>query len=526
LHSGDLSWPLERGARQYAGKIAVRDGGRSVAYGELHRRVRALGGGLEALGSAPGDRVGYLGVNSSAHLECVLGVPAHGRVLTDLNFRLSLEELAFMVDDAEVGVLVVDQSQLEVGRRLRDRCEALDVLVLAHGPDEADCVSYEELVAGEPLPRRTIAGDEPAAISFTGGTTGKPKGVVLSHRNLLANAQHNLVATGHRPDDVFLHCCPMFHAAGVANIFAAAWVGAEHVVIPRFDPAMAVAAIERHGVTHAILVPTMLGMLLDHLETSPGDLSSLRNLQYAASPISPDLQRRAVEALDCELAQFYGLTEAAPTVSHLSPEDHARGVAGEEPQRTRLASIGVPVPGVEAEVRHEDGRPAATGATGELWVRGPNVMTGYWNRPEASAEALVDGWLRTGDVARTDDDGYLYLVDRVKDVIVTGGENVFSVEVERALQTHPAVREAAVFGVPDPRWGEAVHAVIVVDPDHEFATDVEGAIVEHCRERIAGFKVPRSLELRSEPLPTSGAGKVLKAELREPHWAGRERRVG
>jgi long-chain acyl-CoA synthetase len=230
-----------------------------------------------------------------------------------------------------------------------------------------------------------------------------------------------------------------------------------------------------------------------------------------------------LDRLPCEVAQFYGMTEAAPTVSQLSPENHRRGHAGEEPYRRRLASMGTAVPGVEAEVRDDAGAPLPPGAIGELWVRGANVMLGYWNRPEATDAALADGWYRSGDAAYADEDGYLYMVDRLKDMIITGGENVYSVEVESALVEHDAVLEAAVFGVPHERWGEAVHAVVTVRSDAKVAAD---DLIEHCRARIAGYKIPRGIEVATVPLPKSGAGKALKNKLREPFWAAHGRRVG
>ena len=390
------------------------------------------------------------------------------------------------------------------------------------GPAPHDCLPYEELIAGDPAEPPGVDQHALAAISYTGGTTGTPKGVMLSHANLLANALHNLVATGHRRETRFLNVCPMFHVAGIANLYACAWVGAVQVVLPRFDPAAVLAAIERERITHTTLVPTMLGMLLDAPESAATDLGSLRNVQYAASPISPELQRRVLDRLPCEVAQFYGMTEAAPTVSHLSPEDHRRGHAGEEPYRGRLASMGAPVPGVEVEVRDAAGAPLGPGEIGELWVRGPNVMLGYWHRPKETEAALVDGWYRSGDGAYADADGYLYMVDRLKDVIITGAENVYSVEVENALAEHEEIMEAAVFGIPDDRWGEAVHAVVTVRPGARVSPD---ELIVHCRGRIAGYKVPHEIEVRSEPLPKSGAGKVLKNRLREPFWASRERRV-
>jgi long-chain acyl-CoA synthetase len=480
----DLSWPLRRATRLFARDIAVVEAGRSVTYGELGRRVRALGG-LEA------RRVGFLGANSLAHMECWLGLPAFGKVLVDLNFRLSVEELAFMVRDAELDVLIVDPERREVG-------EQLGVPLVE---------DYESVVAGPEHEYPDSDEDALATISYTGGTTGTPKGVMLSHRNLLSNALHNLAVTGHTRDDRWLHVCPMFHVAGTSNVFACTWVGARQIVLPRFEATTVLAAIERERITHTVFVPTMLAMLLDHAEGA--DMSSVRHLQYAASPISPEVQRRVLEWLpECDVVQFYGMTEAAPTVTRLSGRDHR-----ERPDR--LAAMGAVVPGVEAEVR------APRGEVGELWVRGPNIMLGYWHRPDATAEALVDGWYRTGDLAREDDDGYLYMVDRAKDMIITGAENVYSVEVEAVLSEHPAVDEVAVFGIPDERWGEAVHAVVV---RHGDVTVEE--LIAHCRASLGGFKVPRDIELRDEPLPKSGAGKLLKNRLREPYWAGRERVVG
>jgi len=471
----DLGWPLRRAASLFPNRRAF-----ARTYGELADR-------LARLDVEPGARVGILAANTRAHAEAWLGVPVAGGVVVSLNYRLAPEELRFIAEDAQLSMLVTDDEHADFGRTLG--CPVFE---------------WDDLLSGPTRARRDHAPDTLAAISYTGGTTGRPKGVMLSHGNLLANAQHNLVATGHRAGQRWLHVCAMFHVAGIANLLACTWAGADQVLLPRFDAAAVLEAIERERITHTVLVPTMLGLLLDAPGADDADLSSLEHVQYAASPISAELQRRVLERLpDCDVAQFYGMTEAAPTVTHLSGEDHRRG--GE-----RLASVGIPVPGVEVEVRD-----------GELWVRGPNVMPGYWNRPEETAAALVDGWYRTGDLVAEDDDGYLFVVDRANDMIVTGGENVYSLEVEAALLRHPAVAEAAVFGVPDDRWGEAVHAVVV--PRSEITAD---ALLDHCRGLIAGFKLPREIDLRDEPLPKSGPGKVLKSRLREPFWEGRERRVG
>ena len=521
---GDLSWPLGRALDLHASAPAIVDGERTISYGELARRIGALGGAIEMLSVPRGGRIGFLGVNSLAHLEYVMGVPMFGRVLVDLNFRLAEAELAFIANDCELEVLVVDREQLDVGRALADRCPALRQLVLdGSGDCPSDYLSYEDLIDRDAIAPPYVEERQLAAISYTGGTTGAPKGVMLSHGNLLANARHNLMTTGHTSSDRWLHVCPMFHVAGTANVFACTWVGAKQIVLPRFSAATVVDTIVREEVTHIPLVPTMLGMLLDELERRPGDrLRSLRHIQYAASPISGELQRRVLAHFECDIAQFYGMTEAAATVSHLSAGDHRSGFAGDEPHAGRLRSIGTPVVGVQAEIRGPNGARLTSGEVGELWVRGPNVMLGYWNRPDATETALGGGWYHTGDAARRDEAGYLFLVDRLKDMIITGGENVYSIEVEHALVEHEAVEEAAVFGIPHPQWGEAVHAVVTVSTDREVTT---AELVEHCRELIAGYKVPRSIDIRTEPLPRSGAGKLLKNILREPFWAGRERRI-
>ncbi|HWI71328.1 MAG TPA: AMP-binding protein [Baekduia sp.] len=525
MSGGDLSWPLVHAARLHASALAVADDDHAVTYAELARRVRALGASLDRLGIAAGARVGVLAANSLAHLELFMGLPAFARVVVSLNTRLAEVELVALAQDAGLVALVADDEHLDTARSIALAVGSITTLVrVGGGPAPSGWVAYDALVEGDVVAAFPgVDGDALAAISYTGGTTGRPKGVMLSHGNLLANARHNLIATGHRSADRWLHVPPMFHAAGVSNVLAATWVGAEQVVLPRFDAARVCAAVAEHSITHIALVPTMIGMLLDHDAEHPADLTSLRHLQYAASPITPSLQRRLLDRLDCDIAQFYGMTEAAPTVTSSTPDDHRRGHAGEEPYARRLASMGAPVAGVQVDVRSPAGEHVGPGEVGEVCVRGPNVMLGYWGQPEATGAALVDGWYRTGDAAYTDADGYLYMVDRLKDMIISGGENVYTVEVEAVLSTHPAVVEAAVFGIPDERWGEAVHATVRVADDARVSTD---ELLAHCRAAIAGFKLPRSIELTRTPLPRSGPGKLLKSVLREPYWAGRERRVG
>ena len=521
--AGDLAWPLRRAARLHGDWKAVVDGAQSVTYAELSRRVAALGAAIAGLEVAPGGRVGFLGENSLAHMECLFGLPASGRVLVDLNFRLTEAELAYMADECALEVLICDARRLDVGRSLRAHCSSLRHLVLdASGRCPEDCLAYEALTHHAPAPERDIDEHALAVISYTGGTTGSPKGVMLSHSNLLANARHNLIATGHSHDDRWLHTCPMFHVAGTANVLACTWVGCSQVIVPRFEPRVVIDTIRTTSVTHTVLVPTMLATLLDELDADGGGLPSVRHIQYAGSPISPALQARLLERFDCDVAQFYGMTETAPTVTHLSPADHRRGMSGKKPHISRLRTVGTPVAGVEVDIRGPNGEPVPIGEIGEICVRGPNVMLGYWNRPDATTAALAGGWYHSGDAARVDEDGYVYIVDRFKDMIITGGENVYSTEVEAALLEHAAVNEAAVFGIPDGHWGEAVHAIVSLSPGAGVTAQ---ELIAHCRNQIAGYKVPRSIELRTEPLPKSGAGKLLKHVLRKPFWAGQERQV-
>ena len=488
-------------------RTAVIDTDRQLTYRELGERVTRLGGALDRLGLPPGAFVGTLSGNTAAHLECWLAVPAHGRVINSLNHRLAPHELAFMIDDSRTRVLVADDARLDAARALRERCEALEHVVHAgDAPTPDDCVAYEALLEGsESVAPPDVQADTLAAISYTGGTTGLPKGVMLSHGNLVANAKHFLFQDALTPEDRYVHAGPMFHVADSTMVFCVTWAGGAHILLDRFDPPRLVHAVEEHGVTVLVLVPTMIQMLLEHLEQHPADLDGLRLLHYAAAPMPESLLERAMRALSCDFLHGYGMTEAAPGVTYLSPADHRAG--------RHLRSVGHAIPGVQIEIRDPFDRPLPEGEVGQVCVRGPNVMLGYWNRDEATREVLSDdGWYRTGDAGHLDG-GYLYLADRLKDMIISGGENVYSIEVENVIASHPGVREVAVVARPDERWGERVHAIVVPEPG--AALD-EAAIVEHCRPRIAGFKLPRSVELRDEPLPKTGAGKVLKAKLRAP----------
>ncbi|UTI66235.1 long-chain-fatty-acid--CoA ligase [Paraconexibacter antarcticus] len=521
---GNLSWVLDRATRIAGANIAVIDGDRRFTYRELDRRVAGLDAGLAALGIQGGDVVGVLALNSHRHFELWHAVPRGGAVLNDLNIRLAAAELRYILEDADTAALFVDDAFLQVGSELAAEIASIRHLIYAgDGVAPAGTLSYEELAATAPRPAPTLPPDALAGIFYTGGTTGRPKGAMLSHANLLANAKHVLTGFGYESDDRYLHGAPMFHLADGATTYALTWVGGTHVMVPTFDAALVAHTIQQERVTISTLVPTMINMLINLPDLDTYDLSSVRRLNYGASPMPARVLTDAMGKLDCEWAQAYGMTEASPLVTICSTEDHRRGAAGEEPYATRMRSAGQPVVGVQAEVRRLDGSAAEVGEPGEIWVRGPNVMQGYWRREEETTAALdAEGWYHSGDAAYLDADGYIFIVDRVKDMIISGGENVYSTEVENAIHMHPDVLEAAVFGIPDERWGERVHAVVVRKPG---GTVDEAGIVEACRAQIAGFKLPRSVEFSANPLPKSGAGKVLKRDLREPHWKGMDRRV-
>lgn len=522
---GTLDTPLRRAVMVQGDKEALIDGEHRFTYRQLADRVARLRGGLRSLGLADGDRVAGLALNSFRHLEAWFAIPTANLVFNDLNFRLALPELQFIVDDSAATVLCADRRHWEAAVALRERCPSIQQLVwMDGGPSPDGSITWDELAGHDPQPPPpTLDADCIAGITYTGGTTGLPKGVVQTHGNLMVNAKHMLWGNPLHETDRFLHLSPMFHSAGVANMYALALVAGVHVTCPGFDADLVGHMIEEHRITVAVMVPTMLNMFLNHPGTAERDLSSWRLCLYAASPMPVALLRRAMAELPCGFSQGYGMTEMCPHVAQLNSEDHDRAAAGDADAIRRLASAGTPCIGVDVEIRRDDDTICDIGEIGEITVRGPNLMPGYWNRPEETDKAITaDGWYRTGDLASVDAGGYIFIVDRAKDMIVSGGENVYTTEVENALASHPAVMEVAVFGIPHEQWGEAVHAEVVLKAD---STVTPSALIEHCRASIGGFKVPRTITIRHEPLPKSGAGKILKRDIRAPYWAGADRSV-
>ena len=522
---GTLDTPLRRAAMVQGGKVGLIDGDRQFTYAEVADRVGRLRTGLRSLGAVSGDRIAGLALNSFRHFEAWMAIPTANLIFNDLNFRLAVPELEFIVNDSGATVLCADARQWDVAVALKERCPTLQQLVWMDDGESPDrSPTWDELAAHEwSAPPGDLDADCVAAITYTGGTTGLPKGVMQTHGNLVVNAKHMLWANPLFESDRFLHLTPMFHSAGVANMYAQTLVAGTQITCPGFDPDLVGRMIERNRVSVCVLVPTMINMFLNHPRTADRDLSSWRLCLYAASPIPLALLQRAMAELPCGFSQGYGMTEMSPHCCQLTSQDHDNAIAGDPDAVRRLASAGTPCIGVDVEIRRADGSLCQIGEVGEITVRGPNMMPGYWNRPDENAKVFTqDGWYRTGDLASIDDGGYVFIVDRAKDMIVSGGENVYTTEVENALASHPAVLELAVFGVPHSQWGEAVHAEVVLKPDRS-ATERE--LIDHCRQTIAGYKVPRQIVVRDQPLPKSAAGKILKRDLRAPYWEGHDRSI-
>jgi len=393
----------------------------------------------------------------------------------------------------------------------------IDQVVMIGEGDAPHDVAYEDLLASSaPEIPDEPEEDDAAILMYTGGTTGLPKGVLLDHRAEMLNLYHVMQMWRFSAEDVFLHQTPMFHAASMGGMLGVPAQGGASVFLPLFDPARVLELCEQHSVTQTVMVPTMIGMLLNHPEFRPERLAALRAPTYGASPMPAALLERLLSTFPMlDVFQGYGMTESSAVLTALGPREHRAG-------GPRLRSAGLPLPGVVLSIQDHAGNAVAPGETGEVCARAGNFMREYWKQPEATAEAFRGGWYHSGDAGYLDPDGYLFLVDRVKDMIVTGGENVYSVEVDNAIASHPAVEQVAAIGIPSEKWGEAVHAIVVV---REGATVTESEIIDHAREWIAGYKLPKSVEIRTEPLPLSGAMKVLKRELRAPYWEGRDRAV-
>lgn len=515
-----LTQTLHSAADNRPDHIATIDGDRRKTWEEVRQRVSRLASALRSLGMTEGGRVAILALNSDRYTEYMFAVWWAGGAVVPMNTRWSETENVYSLNDSQAEILFVDQHFAPMVEAMKADTKTVKTIIHLEedGPD--GMLSFEELIAShEPCDDAERSDEDLAGLFYTGGTTGFPKGVMVPQRALWYNYLISAMTLNFDSDSVYLHAPPMFHMADLAGGGAVAMVGGTNIYVPSFEPVSTLNAIETHEVTHVLLVPTMLGMVLQHPEFDARKFKSVDHYVYGASPMPEGLLRQAMDVFpDISFTQVYGQTEMSPLITVLDTKDHIL----EGPHAGRIKAAGRPCPGCEVKIVNEEGEEVPKGTVGEIAARSPGNMLGYWQQPDQTAATLVDGWVHTGDGAYQDENGFVYIVDRMKDMIVSGAENVFSAEVESAISTHPDVAAVAVVGIPSEQWGESVHAIVIpkagVTPD-------EQSIISHCKDQIAGYKCPRSIDFRSEPFPLSGAGKVLKRELRAPYWEGQTRSV-
>lgn len=511
--------PLHRFSQQRPDALATVMAGRAHTFSDLADRVARLASGLLSLGMKEGDRVGILSLNSDRYFETLIAIPWAGGVVNPCNTRWSAKEILFSLQDCDTRILFVDEHFLPFLNDIDGKSDLLRHVIVMSESAPGGLIAYESLVAGSiPVADVRRGGGDNLGVFYTGGTTGFPKGVMISHASLNTSSMALMAEDGAPTGSVYLHAAPMFHLADF-GISGAHWIrGNTHCFIPGFSPAGLVQAVNTFKVTHVLLVPTMLQMLLNDPVMSAGaDLSSLRCILFGASPMPESVLDKALEMLPgVEFIQAYGMTELSP----LAAVNPAYFHTTEGRKHGKVRSAGRATFCTEVKVVGPDDVELPRGEIGEVIVRGGNVMTGYWNQPELTADVLRGGWMHTGDAAYMDNDGFLFVVDRVKDMIISGGENIYSTEVENALLKHPAVASCAVVGIPSERWGETVHAAIVLKGGDVPTREM---LIAFCKGEIAGYKCPSSIEF-VDALPMSGAGKILKTEIRKPFWS-KERKI-
>ncbi len=511
------------------GNTAFMFGDEVMNFAEFDAGSNRAAQALAALGVTKGDRIAYLGKNHHLYFEAFVGASKIGAVMTPVNWRLAPPEVAYILDNCEAETVIVAEGFGEVLSKIRDKCPRIKTVI---GMDEAltegdgviaDYRSWRD--GHEPVdPALPLTRDDEFLQLYTSGTTGRPKGAVMTHLSILSAR----TSGGNTPDielrewqqpvanDVSLVAMPCFHISGSGNGIANIVSGTNSIVLPEYDPTRALELMEEYPISKLFLVPAAIQILLNQPNVKEIDFSNLKYITYGASPIPLELMKEAMEVLGCGFIQMYGMTETSGTITALDPADHVP--EGSE----RMRSVGTALSGIELKVIGEDGASLPAGTIGEIATRSVKNMKGYWRLNEATAETIDgDGWLRTGDAGYLDEDGYLFIRDRVKDMIISGGENVYPAEVENALYAHPQVADVAVIGVPDEKWGEAVKACVVVKDGANLS---EADIIAHARTHIAGYKCPKSIDF-IEALPRNPSGKILRRELRAPYWAGKDKAV-
>jgi long-chain acyl-CoA synthetase len=503
-------------ARRRPDADALIVGDRTISFAELDARSSQAAQAFRAAGVGFGDRVAYVEKNGAEFFEVVCGLAKLGAIGVPVNWRLAPPEMLHIINDAQARVVVVGSEFFGHLEAVEDRLATVSAIVAIGAHDRWQ--AFEDWLTAHPAedPGVTTGPDDIAFLMYTSGTTGLPKGVMLTNGNYLCKATGIAHQWRFTADSVSLAVMPMFHMAGSGWVLVGLYEGATTVVLRDVDPAAILDSIVRHRITNLLLVPAVIQMMLGAPGVENADFSSVRAIVYGASPITDDVLIRGLERFKCEFLQVYGLTETTGSVTQLDEHDPTG-------RPELLRSCGKPYPWVELRIVDGEGREVPVGTVGEVWTRSAQNMLGYWNNPAATAVTVTDdGWLQTGDAGYVDTDRYVYLHDRKKDMIVSGGENVYPIEIENVLMTHPTVDDVAIIGVPDEKWGEAVKAIVVPVAG---TAPTEAELIAYARERLAGFKLPKSVDF-ADVLPRNPSGKLLKRVLREPHWEGVDRRIG
>jgi len=525
-----LTETLTKALKLFPQKQAIVCGGKHWTYQEFCDRINRLSHCLKGFGIKKDDKVAILHPNCHTFLEAYYAIPQIGAISVPINHRLSPREIAFILQDSESKILIVDSMFKNQIDPIRKEIRGIEKILWTGGAkekvtDDSIDLNYEEVLQKadlSPLPEPPINGEDIAQIYYTSGTTGRPKGVMLSHKNVTTHAL-GTIAEIHLTDcDVWIHVAPLFHLADAWATWAVTWVGGTHVLVREFDAKVVLETIQREKVTLTNLIPTMLNLMVNHADVGKFDYSSLRVLLSGGAPIAPEVVRKIVETFKCDYIQTYGMTETSPYLTLSILKEHLRKLSNEDQLRFK-SKTGREFIGVELKVINDRGKEVKKDEkeVGEIIVKGDIVTKGYWKLPEETKKSIKDGWLYTGDMAVIDEEGYVTIVDRKKDMILTGGENVYSTEVENVLYMHPAILECAVVGIPDPKWGEAVKGIAVLKPGQK-ATEQE--IIQFCKEKMTHYKAPKSIDF-IKALPRTGSGKIHKKGLRDKYWEGYEKKV-
>jgi fatty-acyl-CoA synthase len=523
-----LTETLTKALKLFPQKQAIVCGERRWTYQEFCNRINQLSHCLKGFGIKKGDKVAILHPNCHAFLEAYYAIPQIGAISVPLNYRLSPREIAFILKDSESRILIADSMFKNQVDPIRGEIRGIERILWTGGPQELNNpidLNYEKVLEQaefSALPDPPINGEDIAQIYYTSGTTGRPKGVMLSHKNVATHALGTIAEIHLKDCDVWIHVAPLFHLADAWATWAVTWVGGTHVLVREFDAKVVLESIQREKVTLTNLIPTMLNLMVNHPDVGKFDYSSLRVLLSGGAPIAPEVVRKIVETFKCDYIQTYGMTETSPYLTLSILKEHLKKLSSEDQLRFK-SKTGREFIGVDLRVVNEQGKEIKKDEkeVGEIIVKGDIVTKGYWKLPEETNKSIKEGWLYTGDMAVIDEEGYVTIVDRKKDMILTGGENVYSTEVENVLYMHPAILECAVVGVPDQKWGEAVKGIVVLKPGQK-ATGQE--IIQFCKERMTHYKAPKSIDF-IEGLPRTGSGKIHKKGLRDKYWEGYEKKV-